>query len=99
LSELFGPDVTEPIRLHVAAKRYRCAIEPDYLGSLSPASIQSLAAQGGPFSQEQAHEFARSDHAAAAVTLRGWDDRGKVEGLVITPLDAYRPLLQKWALA
>lgn len=31
LARAFGPEVTEPIRLHVAAKRYRVAVDPAYL--------------------------------------------------------------------
>ena len=34
----FGPAVTEPIRLHVPAKRYLCASRRDYWPGLSPAS-------------------------------------------------------------
>jgi gamma-butyrobetaine dioxygenase len=48
LASLFGPEVAEPVRLHVAAKRYLCAVEPGYLELLSPASTRSLAVQGGP---------------------------------------------------
>src|SRR5262249_50966907 len=48
LSRFFGPEVTEPVRLHVDAKRYLCATDPEYLNALSPASRQSLALQGGP---------------------------------------------------
>src|SRR6204780_5683297 len=39
LAPWFGPEVTEPVRLHVAANRYLCAVEPDYLAGLSPASV------------------------------------------------------------
>ena len=42
LSRHFGPAVTEPVRLHVAAKRYLCAVEADYFSELSPTSVQSL---------------------------------------------------------
>jgi predicted HD phosphohydrolase len=45
LAALFGPAVTEPVRLHVAAKLYLCATEPDYYGKLSPDSVRSLALQ------------------------------------------------------
>src|SRR5712691_11146054 len=48
LAQWFGPDVTEPVRLHVAAKRYLCAIEPAYAATLSPASVYTLGVQGGP---------------------------------------------------
>src|ERR1700683_1285835 len=54
LARWFGDDVTLPIRLHVAAKRYLTAREPDYATTLSRASVLSLAAQGGPFSAEEA---------------------------------------------
>src|ERR1700730_17622118 len=42
LSRHFGPEVAAPCRLHVAAKRYLCAVEPEYGRQLSPASVQSL---------------------------------------------------------
>jgi gamma-butyrobetaine dioxygenase len=35
LAHWFPPSVTEPIRLHVPAKRYLCAVEPAYLALLS----------------------------------------------------------------
>ena len=57
LERHFPPAVTEPIRLHVASKRYLCAVDPAYLAQLSPASRQSLDLQGGPFSQQQVIEF------------------------------------------
>src|SRR5262252_1446015 len=38
LARHFGPEVTEPVRLHVLAKRYLCSTDDDYLESLSPAS-------------------------------------------------------------
>ena len=42
------PVVSEPVRLHVAARRFLCAASSDYQGILSPASIRSLKLQGGP---------------------------------------------------
>src|ERR1700676_4706931 len=48
LTRWFGPEVTEPVRLHVAAKRYLCAAEPEYFAKLSSDSLRSLALQGGP---------------------------------------------------
>ena len=49
LRSRFGPAVTEPVRLHVEAKRYLCSVDPAYLERLSAASIQSLQLQGGPY--------------------------------------------------
>ena len=53
LAERFGPEVSEPVRLHVAAKRYLCAVESDYFGKLSPDSVRSLGLQGGPMSADE----------------------------------------------
>ncbi|MGH3104221.1 MAG: phosphonate degradation HD-domain oxygenase [Gaiellaceae bacterium] len=94
LSRRFGPVVVEPIRLHVAAKRYLCAVEPSYLEELSPASIHSLELQGGPYEPDEVAAFASSPYAEDAVRLRRYDDVGKVPGLETPDLEHYRPLLE-----
>jgi phosphonate degradation associated HDIG domain protein len=81
LSRYFGPDVTEPVRLHVAAKRYLATTEPGYFDLLSPASVQSLHLQGGPMSMQERAHFAAERFAEEAVKLRRWDDEGKVVGM------------------
>jgi [1-hydroxy-2-(trimethylamino)ethyl]phosphonate dioxygenase len=90
LAQRFGPAVSEPVRLHVAAKRYLCAAEADYFGKLSRASVHSLGKQGGPMSATEAAAFMASPHADAAVRLRRWDDGGKLEGIVVPDLPDYR---------
>ena len=97
LRRWFGPEVTHPIALHVAAKRYLCATEPGYAAALSPASVLSLALQGGPFSPEEADRFGARRFAADAVRLRRWDDAGKVAGAPTPTLESYRPLLRRVA--
>ena len=94
LRKHFPPDVVQPILLHVAAKRYLCAVEPGYLDTLSAASALSLNLQGGPFSAEEAADFAANPYAEAAVRLRRYDDLGKQRGLDVPPIEAYRPLLE-----
>jgi phosphonate degradation associated HDIG domain protein len=94
LSEHFGPDVAEPIRMHVAAKRYLCAVDPSYLDALSPASVHSLHLQGGPYSPEEVEEFELSPYARDAVQLRRYDDIGKIEGLETPTLEHYRRVLE-----
>jgi predicted HD phosphohydrolase len=42
LAPYYPPAITEPIRLHVAAKRYLCATDDGYFGRLSDASVNSL---------------------------------------------------------
>jgi phosphonate degradation associated HDIG domain protein len=81
LSQHFGPDVTEPVRLHVAAKRYLCAVEAGYFDALSEASRVSLKLQGGPMSEEEAEAFESNPACRPAVRLRRWDEAAKQAGL------------------
>ena len=90
----FPAAVTDPIRLHVGAKRYLCAVDPTYAGRLSAASRLSLRLQGGPMSGEERSAFEREPSFADAVTLRRFDDAGKVVGLAEADLAFYRPLLE-----
>ena len=89
LARAFGPDVVEPVRLHVDAKRYLCTTEPEYLGQLSEPSLVSLRLQGGPMTADEAERFAALPHAAAAVALRRWDDAAKVPDLDVPGLEHY----------
>lgn len=99
LSSRFGENVTEPVRLHVDAKRYLIATDPGYLATLSPASLRSLALQGGPFSTELAASFFRLPHAPAAVRLRQWDDGAKIPGKPTLGLKHFSPYLEISLLA
>jgi phosphonate degradation associated HDIG domain protein len=93
LSQWFGEAVLAPVQMHVAAKRYLCAVEPGYLAELSPSSVRSLALQGGPMSAKEATAFLASPHAESAVRLRRWDDAAKIEALPTPALDHYLPVL------
>jgi len=97
LAQLFGPEVCEPVRLHVAAKRYLCATEPGYLDRLSEASTYSLGKQGGPMGQGELFRFEAHAHAAEALSVRLWDDNGKFQGLTIPPLEYYRDAIEALA--
>ena len=77
LSQWYGAAVTEPVRLHVAAKRYLCATAPGYFGLLSAESVRTLALQGGPMTPELAAAFAALPFADDAVAVRRWDDEAK----------------------
>lgn len=93
LAQGFGPEVTEPVRLHVDAKRYLALREPGYLEALSPASLQSLGLQGGPMDAAEAEAFERLPAFDAAIRLRRYDERGKAEGVSVLPFSDYRPML------
>ena len=90
----FDTDVTRPIVLHVAAKRYLCAREPDYFANLSRGSVASLALQGGPMSEAEAAAFEADPAHGHAVALRRWDEYGKIPGLRVPGFEHYRPLLR-----
>ena len=94
LARWFPAAVTEPVRLHVAAKRYLCTAEPGYLARLSPASVYTLSLQGGPLSAAAAAAFAAGPHAAAAAAVRRWDDAAKDPAARVPEFDWYRPLLE-----
>ncbi len=97
LARWFPEPVLAPIRLHVAAKRYLCWREPDYLGSLSAASALSLRLQGGAFSDEEAAAFIRLPFAEEGLRLWRYDDRGKVNDLAVPALDFFHPMLSAMA--
>lgn len=95
LQRHFGPEVTEPVRLHVAAKRYLCAVEADYFGRLSPDSVTSLALQGGPMSPEEVAAFEALPRHREAVQLRRYDEQAKVEGLTTPPVAHFLPAVAR----
>jgi phosphonate degradation associated HDIG domain protein len=93
LAARFGRNVYEPAHLHVEAKRYLCATDPEYFGKLSAASVQSLALQGGPMTAAEVAQFEANEFYREAVELRRWDDEAKVPGLATKGLGEYREML------
>jgi phosphonate degradation associated HDIG domain protein len=87
----FGPEVTEPVRLHVAAKRYLCGTEPGYASKLSKDSVLSLSLQGGPMLAAEAAAFAALPGAQDAVQLRRFDEQAKVADLETPPVEHFLP--------
>ena len=77
LMPLFGPAVSEPVRMHVAAKRYLVSTRPTYGKKLSSDSVRSLALQGGPMSEEECAQFELEPYFSDALKLRVWDDLAK----------------------
>jgi [1-hydroxy-2-(trimethylamino)ethyl]phosphonate dioxygenase len=89
LAQHFDFKVVEPVRLHVAAKRYLCAVDQDYYDRLSDASRLSLRLQGGPFTTTQARKFEEHPCFASAIRLRRWDEEAKIPRLPTPPLEQY----------
>jgi phosphonate degradation associated HDIG domain protein len=93
LARWFGPDVTEPVRLHVAAKRYLCAVEPGYFERLSPGSVYTLGVQGGPMAADEVAEFEVTPFAEDACQVRRWDDEAKNPDAPTPPFGHFVPVL------
>lgn len=89
----FGPEVLEPIRLHVQAKRYLVSTDERYAESLSAASLHSLGLQGGRMNAEARLLFLAQTQAPRALQLRRWDDLAKQPGKRTPPLAYYLNLL------
>jgi [1-hydroxy-2-(trimethylamino)ethyl]phosphonate dioxygenase len=99
LARRFSPEISEPVRLHVPAKRYLCATDERYFAHLSAASVVTLGLQGGPMSAGEVAHFETEPFHQDAVRVRRWDDQGKVEGLGAPGLAAYRAMLDGLASA
>ena len=89
LEQHFQFAVSEPVRLHVAAKRYLCATDANYLQILSPPSVQSLALQGGPMTAAEVAEFEQLPFYQDAVQLRRWDDQAKDPEMITESIEAF----------
>jgi len=98
LARRFGPEVSEPVRLHVPAKRYLLATDAKYFAKLSPASVITLKLQGGPMAAHEVAQFETEAYYKEAVRVRQWDDQGKVAGLRTPSLGDYRSLIESLAI-
>ena len=94
LERYFGPEVSQPVSLHVEAKRYQCTVKPDYLNQLSAASVKSFTLQGGKMTGDETRAFEENPFFSEALLLRKWDDNAKDPKMKTPLLDHYLPLVQ-----
>jgi len=95
LARHFGPAVADPVRLHVAAKRYLCTIDPTYAGKLSPTSHKSYLDQGGPMTADERAAFEAEPYFKEAIRLRRFDDQAKDPARRTAPLESFRNLIDE----
>jgi len=95
LQSYFVPELIEPMRLHVAAKRYLVATDAAYVKNVSPASMLSLKVQGGLFNAEEVREFEANPYYKRALQLRLYDEAGKIPDMEVPDYEYYRPYLKK----
>lgn len=96
LKRLFPLFITEPIRLHVEAKRYLCGKNSEYFEILSEASKTSLNLQGGKMNSSEISKFEKNPFFIDAIKLRLIDDKAKIKGLKTKKIDDYLPLFLKY---
>ncbi len=77
----FSIKTADLIANHVNAKRYLVYAQPGYYDSLSEASRQTLAFQGGAMSSMEAALFEQHPHFEAILQMRRWDEAAKVVGM------------------
>ncbi len=94
LKPYFPDRVTDCVRYHVAAKRYLCAVDPDYFAKLSEASVHTLGLQGGPMNKEEVQAFKTLPYVKDIIQVRLWDDEGKVAGVQTPDFAYYAPMVQ-----
>jgi gamma-butyrobetaine dioxygenase len=93
LARVYPEAITEPIRLHVEAKRWLVAFEPGYAATLSMGSRAALEDQGGPMRPEERSVFEAEPYAAAALSLRRWDEEAVTYNGELPLLETFRPAL------
>jgi phosphonate degradation associated HDIG domain protein len=95
LEPFFPKLVIDCVHYHVAAKRYLCAVDKAYYDRLSTASIHSLNLQGGAMSTDEVARFEKQPDLQAIVSVRRYDDQGKVAGLKTPEFSHYVPAIER----
>ena len=95
LERFFPEIVVDCVRYHVAAKRYLCAVKPEYFDRLSEASIKSLELQGGPMSDAEVASFEAIPHHKQIVQVRYLDEAAKVIGMETPDFAHFAPMVQR----
>lgn len=89
LEAFFPAEVTEPVRLHVPAKRYLCSTDQTYYDTLSEASKRSFQVQGGQLTADEQAELETNAGLQPALRLRRFDDLGKQPDCEVPEIGAY----------
>ncbi len=94
LEPYIGPNVTMPIKWHVAGKRYLVATDPAYGKKLLPGSKRNMAGQGGALEDSEAKSFVEQTHAREGTALGRWDDRAKSPDVKAPPFEHFGPYIE-----
>jgi len=91
---VLGPRVAWLVAHHDEAKRYLVAVDSAYRDQLSPHSIRTLEAQGGPLTTRECAQLREEPWIDALLMLRRADDHAKVTGRAVSDLAHWRPTLE-----
>jgi len=94
LEAFFPSIITDCVKYHVAAKRYLCAIKPNYLNKLSEASIHSLNLQGGPMSRNEIKDFEKNPNINKIIQVRYLDDAAKDPNMITQDFWHFAPTIK-----
>ena len=94
LEDYFPVSVIEPIRQHVSAKRYLCAVKSNYFQSLSVASVHTLNLQGGPMNENEIKEFEKNAYLDECIKLRYCDEGAKDPERIHPQFSYFRALVE-----
>ncbi len=83
----FPEEVSQPVGLHVQAKKYLVTAKPGYAEGLSTASRTTLEQQGGPFSEQECREFEKLPGFKNVILLRELDEMGKADEFELPDLE------------
>ena len=95
LENFFPPLVVDCVRHHVAAKRYLCAVRPEYFDELSEASVHSLMLQGGPMNTTETKAFESNPNLNKIIAVRLLDDAGKSAQMKTPDFSYFAPMVQR----
>lgn len=99
LKDMFPEEILEPIRQHVAAKRYFCWKNSAHAEGLSESSRLSLQLQGGAMTESEAKSFETNPHFESCLKVRRYDDMGKVPAMHTAELESYGNLIERFSLS
>jgi phosphonate degradation associated HDIG domain protein len=89
----FSPRLARLVGGHVDAKRYLTATNKEYMGKLSPASVETLKLQGGPMEPADVEAFSGAPELRDILRLRTWDEMAKDPQWTGPGLPEYREMM------
>jgi len=88
-------DIATLVEMHVDAKRYLVASNPDYAAKLSPASTATLKLQKGPMTADEIKVFEAHPLFKDALKIRAWDEEAKQPNLEVPRQECYRAMMRR----